>query len=226
MRILIVEDEIYLGNSTQKHLKRYNYQVDLIYDGSKGLEKIKTEDYDLVLLDIMLPGLDGLSILKQVRDLQINVPIILTTAKSEIEDRITGLDLGADDYIVKPYDFNELIARIKANLRRKYQDTVLTNNTFANMMIIRDDLSLNVKDKTINLTLKEFNLLEYLINNSNYTVSKEKIIEQIWGHDSDVLNNHVEVYISYLRKKLKLLNANVEIKTIRGVGYTLKEQNV
>lgn len=226
MRILIVEDELFLSNSVEKYLRKKKFEVDTCYSGKTALEMVKKENYSIILLDIMLPEMDGLTTLKHMRDLKIDVPVILTTAKGEIEDKIIGFDIGADDYMVKPYDFDELFARIKAHDRWKDNKILVDNNHYGNLVLVRDNLSLNFEKKSIQLTLKEFNLLEYLFANHDRTISKEQIIDSIWPSDSNILPNHVEVYISYLRKKLKLMKTSVTIQTVRGVGYYLKDDNV
>lgn len=227
MRLLLVEDEIFLANSVTKKLKNANIDVTSIYNGEDALEEILYNQYDIVILDIMLPGLDGLSIIKKVREKENTIPIILTSAKGETEDKVRGLEIGADDYLSKPYEFDELLARINTCLRRSSNTSFkLDDATFANLTYDRNSLEISTTNQSMTLTLKEFNLLVYLINSTPMVVSKDQIIDQIWGYDNDVLHNQIEVYISYLRKKLKLIDATCEIKTIRGLGYKIEEINV
>lgn len=226
MKILLVEDELFLANLTIKQFKQFNITVENEYDGNVALERIKNESFDAVLLDIMLPGLDGLSILKDARAAGIETPIIMTSAKSSVSDKITALDLGADDYLTKPYDTTELYARIKSNLRRVNNTPTEVDTIVGDLIYDRNTLSLSKGKETIKLTLTEYNLFEYLVNSNGMPISKEQIIDRIWGVDEDVSTNQVEVYISYLRKKLKLLDSTLTIKTVRQVGYYIEVQNV
>ncbi len=226
MRVLLVEDELFLANLTMKEFKNNNIDVINEYNGQQALELILSEYFDVIILDIMLPGLDGISILKEMRAKEIDVPVIMTSAKSSIEDKVEALELGADDYLTKPYDFAELYVRIKSNLRRHNGKSLVSDNQFGDLIYERNNLSLEVANNVMNLTLTEFNILEYLITSSPNAISKEQIIDKVWGYETDVLPNHVEVYISYIRKKLKILNSKVEIKTVRGVGYRLEDTNV
>ncbi len=227
MRVLLVEDELFLANLTMKEFKNNNITVVNEYNGDEALKLILSEYFDVVILDIMLPGLDGISILKEMRKKNIDVPVIMTSAKSSIADKVEALELGADDYLTKPYDFAELYVRIKTHLRRSNGANNLTiENCYGDLSYERNNLSIEVNGNVVNLTLTEFNILEYLITSSPNAISKEQIIDKVWGYDTDVLPNHVEVYISYIRKKLKLLNSKVEIKTVRGVGYKVEGDNV
>lgn len=226
MKVLLVEDELFLANLTIKQFKEFNITAINEYDGNVALNRIKNEHFDVVLLDIMLPGLDGLSILKEVRSAGIETPIIMTSAKSSVQDKVTALDLGADDYLTKPYDYVELYARIKTNVRRANNAPVDLETNFGDITYDRSMLSIAKGDTVLKLTLTEYNLLEYLIQSNGMPVSKEQIIDRIWGMDEDVSDNQVEVYISYLRKKLKLLNSQISIKTRRQVGYYLEVENV
>lgn len=222
MRILVVEDEIHLSEALSQILKKNNYTVDVVHDGEDGLDNALSGIYDIILLDIMLPKMDGLIILKHLRKEEIATPVILLTAKGDISDKVKGLDTGADDYLAKPFATEELLARIRALSRRKSE--VITDNTLkiGSMELNPATLKLSMGDKEIKLILKESELLELLIIRKNAVTSKELIIEKIWGFDSEVEHNHVEVYISFLRKKLLFLDGDVEIKTIRGAGYILE----
>lgn len=224
MRILIVEDELHLAEALTQILKKNNYTVDAVNDGESGLDNALSNIYDLILLDIMLPKMDGISILKKLRKEGISTPVILLTAKGEISDKVVGLDSGADDYLAKPFATEELLARIRALSRRKGE--VLPDNTlkFGDIELNTANLKLSKGSKDVKLILKESELLEFLIARKNTVTSKELIIEKIWGFDSEVEHNHVEVYISFLRKKLAFLNSEVTINTVRGVGYVLEEK--
>lgn len=226
MKILLVEDELFLANLTIKQFKEYNITVENEYDGNIALERIKNEFFDVVLLDIMLPGLDGFSILEAARASGVETPIIMTSAKSSVADKVKALDLGADDYLTKPFDHFELYARIKTNVRRANNAPTVTETTVGDLNYDRNTLSLVKGSTEIKLTLTEFNLFEYLVTNNGMPVSKEQIIDRVWGIDEDVSENQVEVYISYLRKKLKLLESRVAIKTQRQVGYLIEVSDV
>ena len=221
MKILLVEDEKRLAQSIEYILKKNKYIVDVVYNGEEAIDYAFSKIYDLIILDIMLPKINGTDVLKIIRKEKINIPILLLTAKSSTEDKVTGLDNGADDYLTKPFETNEFLARVRAMLRRKgeiieeeviFEDIKLNNNNF----------TLYCGNSEIPLTLKEFNLMKILISNNKNTVKKEFLIEKIWGFDKDVEYNNLEVYISFLRKKLNLLGSKVEIKTVRGIGYYLE----
>lgn len=223
MRILVVEDELHLAEALTQILKKNNYIVDTVNDGEAGLDNALSGIYDLILLDIMLPKMNGLDVLKQIRKEEITTPVVLLTAKGEISDKVVGLDSGADDYLAKPFATEELLARIRAMSRRK--GDVLPDNIlrFGDIELNPETLMVTCGNKDVKLILKESQLLELLITRKNAASSKELIIEKIWGFDSEVEHNHVEVYISFLRKKLQHLNSKVKINTVRGVGYTLQE---
>lgn len=221
MKILVVEDEHKIANSIKKGLEQESYAVDIAYEGETGFDLASTEDYDLIILDRLLPGMYGLEICKQLRKEHIHTPVLMLTAKGQIFDKVDGLDSGADDYVVKPFAFEELLARVRALIRRP-------KGSFTNTLVV-DDLSLNrltfeVKraDKTITLSSKEFALLEYLMRHPNQIVTKEQIISHIWDYEADVLPNTVEVYIGYLRNKIdKPFPNKPMIHTVRGFGYKL-----
>jgi DNA-binding response OmpR family regulator len=223
MRILIVEDEVPLAEALTQILRKNNYTVDAVYDGESGLDNALSNIYDLIILDIMLPKIDGISILKNVRKEGIQSPVILLTARGEITDKVIGLDSGADDYLAKPFSSEELLARIRAISRRKGEFFEDNSLKFGDLQLNTSTLKLSKDVKEIKLILKEAQLLELLIMRKNLASSKELIIEKLWGFDSDVEHNHVEVYISFLRKKLTYLNSKVTINTVRGVGYILEE---
>ena len=221
MRILLVEDEEYMAQAVAQVLEK-NYTVDLANDGEYGLDCALSGIYDIIILDIMLPGRSGLEILKTLRQEKIAVPVLLLTAKSETEDKVTGLDLGADDYLTKPFEMQELLARLRVLARRKQEITVQSGYEFGDVLLNPYTLSLFCGSQSFKLTLKESQLLEMLMDARGGVISKDRIIEKVWGFDSEAEDRHVEVYISFLRKKLKALGANTSIETVRGIGYALR----
>ncbi|MEG1027629.1 MAG: response regulator transcription factor [Oscillospiraceae bacterium] len=221
MRLLLAEDEKELSDALVEIFKLNHFSVDAVYDGQEALEYLATENYDGVVLDIMMPKVDGITVLKQVRAKGIKIPILLLTAKSEIDDRVLGLDSGADDYLTKPFSTKELLARIRAMTRRERDvtDSVLH---FGNITLNRVTFDLSSDKGTFRLANKEFQLLEMLINNQGKFINTEQLMERIWGYDSESEINVVWAHISYIRKKLSLLNSNVELKAVRNMGYILE----
>lgn len=222
MRVLLVEDEQRLADALVAILKKNNITADHAARGDDGLDYAQSGIYDVILLDIMLPGMDGLQVLKAFRREDKRTPVIMLTARGEVPDKITGLDGGADDYIAKPFSTDELLARIRAVSRRKTE--IVSENaelSYEDVRLNRSLLRLSSGSADVTLTLKESELMEYLIVNAGLIVSKERIIEKVWGYDSEADDNHVEVYISFLRKKLAHVNASAVITTIRGAGYRL-----
>lgn len=219
MRILVVEDEKEIADGISLILNKAGYQVDCVYDGLMGLDYIFGEIYDLVLLDIMLPKINGLDIIKSVRSEGIQTPIILLTAKSQVEDKICGLNIGADDYITKPFDGGELLARIGARLR-KQADSLDGRIKVFDIVIDPSTYKLEKEEKSVKLSKTEYQLLEYLMLNKNQILPKDSIIYKIWGNDDNTDYNNIEVYISFLRKKLKFVGANSTIITKKGIGYS------
>lgn len=225
MKILIIEDQYSLADAIAETLKKENFTVEIITDGQKGEEEALTNIYDMILLDVMLPNKNGFEILKELRKEKIDTPIIMLTAKSEIYDKLNGLENGADDYITKPFHIKELIARIKVILKR--------NTNLENTDIIEfADMKLNLKTGKIScgqneiiINGKELELLEVLLINKNQIVNRETLANKIWGYDSAAEYNNVEVYVSFLRKKLKLLNSQVKIKAVRGIGYKMEDKD-
>lgn len=221
MRILLVEDEVRLADVIGQIMKSQKYTVDIFNDGDSGLDYGLSGIYDLIILDVMLPKRNGFDILKELRRHKITTPVLFLTAKDEISDKVYGLDLGADDYLTKPFATEELLARVRALLRRQgdvvtddcvhYEETELNLSTH----------ELRCQEKKVQLGLKEFNILSCLMHHGNQIVTKELLIEKVWGYDAEVDYNNVEVYISFLRKKLQFINSSVKIKTVRGVGYCL-----
>ncbi len=223
MRILIVEDEEAIADALVHILTKNKYIADACYDGESGLDNALSGVYDIIILDIMLPKINGLDILRRIRENQIACPVLLLTAKDEISDKVKGLDYGADDYLTKPFAMDELLARIRCLCRRR--TNVSTENTivFSDMKLDLQSYELSGKNGSFTLGLKEFSIMEQFMSNPNRVISKEKLIEKIWGFDSDAEYNNVEVYISFLRKKLSHINSGSVIKTVRGVGYRLEE---
>lgn len=224
MRILIVEDEKPLAKAMEAILKKHHYNIDVVHDGEQGLDYASSGIYELIILDWMLPKMSGIDILKEIRDLNIHTPVLLLTAKNAIADKVKGLDAGADDYLSKPFASEELLARIRALLRRTsvIQESDVLH--FADLTLDSNRLELRTS-KQITLTLKETQVLEILMRNSPMVTSKGMLIDKLWGFDSEAGDNHVEVYISFLRKKLLFLKSNVSITTKRGVGYVLMEED-
>ena len=223
MRLLLCEDEIELSNALVAIFKHNNYSVDAVYDGEEALHYLETENYDGVILDIMMPKVDGLSVLKTIRSKGNHVPVLMLTAKSEIDDKVLGLDCGADDYLTKPFVTKELIARIRAMTRRQTEitDSVLS---FGNINLDRLTFELKSEKGSFRLANKEFQMFEMLMTNPRNIISTDRFMEKIWGYDSDSEINVVWVYISYLRKKLLAIDAMVEIKARRNIGYSLEEK--
>ena len=222
MRILIVEDEVQLSEALGAILEKNNYIVDRVFDGESGLDYILSDIYDGAILDIMLPKLNGIEVLKKARKEGISTPIILLTAKGEVEDRIIGLDCGADDYLPKPFYVEELMARIRALTRRKGE--VQSDNllSYGDITLNIGNLALGSKENSIKLTAKESGVLELLINRKDMISNKDDIISKLWGYESEAEHNNVEVYVSFLRRKLSYLKSKVAIKAIRNLGYILE----
>ena len=225
MRILIVEDEHRIANSIKKGLEQESFAVDVAFDGERGFDLASTEDYDVIILDLMLPKMDGMEICKRLRSQEIHTPILMLTARGQIEDRVNGLNAGADDYLPKPFAFTELLARIKALIRRPKNSL---NTTLEYKDLTLDTINFEVKRAGINIKLskKEFALLEYLMRNSEKTLTKEQIISHVWDYDADILPNTVEVYVGYLRNKIDKKAKIKLINTVRGFGYRLGGENV
>lgn len=224
MRLLIIEDEYKLSEAMSESLRRENYIVDVSYDGENGLDKALTGIYDVIILDLMLPKINGFEILKYIREEKISTHVIILSAKSELEDKVKGLDIGADDYMTKPFYIKELLARLRVFSRRngEIQDNSLL---FGNLKLDLKTCEIsNIEtNQSMVLSGKEFALIEFLFRNKNQVVNRNQITERIWGYESDSQYNNVEVYLSFIRKKIKFLEANMRIKAIRGLGYILEE---
>ncbi|MEJ2544401.1 MAG: response regulator transcription factor [Calditrichaceae bacterium] len=222
MRILIVEDEEPLALRIQKILQNEKYTAEVAFDGNEGLEQALIEEYDLLILDVMLPGMDGFQILKELRNEGNSVPVLFLTAKTRMEDKVAGLDLGADDYLTKPFAVPELLARVRSLLRRQ-SDAKTSVISVADIQIDTATHGVRKKGKDVNLTAKEYSILEFLLYNQNHVVSRMSIAEHVWGDNLDMftMTNFVDVHIKNLRKKIG--DEKNLIKTVRGVGYMLKE---
>lgn len=221
MRLLLAEDEKELSNALVAILKHSNYSVDAVYNGQDALDYLINGDYDGAILDIMMPKMDGITVLKKVREYGNSVPILLLTAKSEVDDRVQGLDSGANDYLTKPFATKELLARIRAMTRQKGENTG-SLLTCGNITLNRSTFEISSQKSTLRLANKEFQMLEMLMLNKGIIISSDTFMEKIWGYDTETNQNVVWVYISYLRKKLSMLNANIAIKAVRNRGYTLE----
>ncbi len=221
MKILVVEDEVRLAESVCEILKRNKYLVDMVHDGEDAIAYAMMGIYDCILLDIMIPKIDGIEVLRRVRQDGLSTPILLLTAKSDIEDKINGLDSGADDFLTKPFVTGELLARVRALTRRK-GEVMADQFVFGDLALNKSTFSLSCQDQFVKLSLKEYQIMELLMANPRQLITKERFIEKIWGYDSDVDYNNVEVYVSFIRKKFKALNTHVMIKTARGIGYFLE----
>lgn len=224
MRLLLAEDERALSNALVTILKHNNYSVDAVYNGQDAIDYLESEVYDAAILDIMMPKADGITVLKTIRAAGNTIPVLLLTAKSEIDDKVTGLDCGADDYLTKPFVTKELLARIRAITRRQ---TELTDNSlfFGDLRLDRVSFELVSSSGKLLLTAKEFQIMEMFMKNPSQIISSERFMEKIWGFDSNAEINVVWTYISYLRKKLKILGSSVGIKAVRNIGYTLENKN-
>jgi DNA-binding response OmpR family regulator len=223
MNILLIEDEKPLSEALSELLKQKQYSVDAVYDGIAGEDYALSGIYDAIILDIMLPGKNGLEVLRALRRHGCHTPVLLLTAKSEVGDKISGLDCGADDYLTKPFASGELLARIRAMTRRKGEftgdeivcgDTVLNKSTHA-----------LCHNGSVRLSLKEYQIMEMLMQNARQIIPKERMIEKIWGYDAEAEYNAVEVYVSFLRKKLAAIDSHLQIKAVRGVGYVLEDKS-
>ncbi len=223
MRILLVEDDIRLAQALSKILEKNNYEVDAVHDGQSGLDWGLADIYDVIILDAMLPKMDGFTIASKLRRANINAPIMMLTARSEVADKITGLDSGADDYMTKPFATAELLAHLRALTRRK-GDVIFEELNYGDLTLNLSSYDLYCGKKNIHLSYKEFSLLKVLMTNPGQIISKELLIQKVWGTYSDVEENNVEAYVSFVRKKLNYLKSNVEIETVRKAGYRLVEK--
>lgn len=223
MHVLVVEDEEKVAHFISRGLEEEGYAVEVAYDGKKGLDLIGERKYDIVLLDLMIPEIDGLEVLKNMRAWGINTPVLIITAKSSKEDVIKGLDTGSDDYLTKPFSFDELLARIRALLRRSRKtDTHILE--YKDLILNPYSRKLNIGSKGVELTEKEFMIMEFMLKNKEKPLTRREIAEYVWQNSNDS-TNIVDVYVNFLRKKIESLSANKYIHTVRGIGYALKEEN-
>ena len=220
MKILIIEDEKLLADSLCELLRKKGFSVEAVYDGEAGAQYAELGVYDLLILDVMMPKMDGYAVARKVRSLRLGTPILMLTAKSELEDRITGLNAGADYYLTKPFDTRELLACVNALLRRQgpQVDELTLGNTSLNLA----SATLVCGANRVRLSAKEFDIMRFLLQSGGRNLSKEVILARVWGYDSDAVENHVEVYVGFLQKKLSSIGSNVHIETIRRLGYHLE----
>lgn len=221
MKILLAEDEMSMARAIVRILEKNHYHAEAVYNGIDAVNYLISGDYDAVILDIMMPGMDGIEVLKKIREKGVNIPVIMLTAKSEIDDKVLGLDCGANDYLTKPFDVKELLARIRAMTRS--QSSMDSKISFGNITLDRATFNLTSPTGNFTLTNKEFQMMEILLSNPTHMVSTERFLEKIWGYDAETEVNVIWVYISYLRKKLESLHANIQIKSTRNAGYSLEE---
>ncbi len=221
MKILIAEDEIRLADALGQIMKEQHYHADIVYNGTDGLYCGMSGDYDVIILDVMLPGADGFQVIQKLRESHIQTPVLMLTARDGIQDKVTGLDKGADDYMTKPFDTQELLARIRA-LSRRQGEVIIEEVTFGDLTLDLSTNDLSCRSKSIHLGYKEFEVLKILMSNSRRIISKDILLSKVWGSNSDAEDNNVEAYISFLRKKISFIGSNVEIGTIRKVGYRLE----
>ena len=222
MRLLLAEDEKALSKALTTILERSNYSVDAVYDGQEALDYLKCGQYDGVILDIMMPKVDGITVLKTIRKQGNTVPVLMLTAKSEVDDKVEGLDSGANDYLTKPFQSKELLARIRAMIRNGTSQTT-SMLKMGNVTLDQSTFELSTPSGSVRLANKEFQMLELMMTNPHRLISSENFMEKIWGYDSEAELNVVWVYISYLRKKLAALHADIQIKAARNAGYSLEE---
>ena len=225
MRLLIVEDEVRLADTLRQLLNRQGYTADVYYDGVSGLDNATTGIYDLMVLDVMLPGMNGFQVVKKLREAGVATPVLMLTAKSDVGDRIHGLDCGADYYLTKPFEPEELLACVRTLLRRsggqlQESDTL----TWGDLSLERTTFTLSCAEREVRLSRREYDLMELLMRNGNQVVTKEQMLVKVWGYDSQAEDNNVEVYISFLRRKMTHLHSAVKIKTLRMLGYCLTQE--
>ena len=222
MRLLIVEDDRSVANGLEGLLRKRGYAVDVVYTGVSGLDYALSNIYDLILLDVMLPEMDGLTVLKEIRREGVETPVMMMTARDSVQDRISGLDCGADDYLCKPFDPEELLARVRVLVRRRGKPLEEQEPAFGDLRLERSRMRLHCAEQSIQLAPKEFQLMEYLLSRKGRVISREYLGEKVWGMLSEAEYNTVEVYVSFLRRKLRALGSHVAIRSLRGVGYYLE----
>ena len=223
MRVLIVEDEVRLASTLKDLLELNGYTADVCHDGEAGLDNALSAIYDVILLDVMLPKLDGFTVLRRLRAEGNATPVLMLTARSELSDRVEGLDCGADYYLTKPFEPKELLACIRALTRRQPELRNTDVLEYGDLKLVKNSFTLSCGDRSLRLSRKEFDMMELLMLNRELVITKENLLLKIWGYESDAEDNNVEVYVSFLRKKLEHLHSTVKIKTIRMVGYCLEK---
>ncbi len=223
MNVLIAEDERRLANAVAQILREHNYQVDVVYDGRDGFDYALAGDYDVFVCDVMLPHMNGYDIVRELRHKSVNTPIIMLTARSSLSDKVQGLDAGADDYLTKPFQPAELLARLRA-LTRRQGEVVIDEMQFGDLKLNLSTYELSCGKKSVTLSNKEFEVLNLLASNMGRTIPKETLISRVWGLESDAGDNNAEAYISFLRKKLRFLHSSVKIATQRKIGYRLEAE--
>ena len=220
MKILIIEDEVLLADSLKTLLEAKGFEVEAVYDGESGSEYAELGIYDLLILDVMMPKMDGYQVARKVREKRCSTPILMLTAKSDIEDRINGLNAGADYYLTKPFDTRELLACINALLRR--QGTQVNELSYGNTVLDLESAKLVCGNKSVRLSAREFDVMRFLMQSKENNVSKETLLTKVWGYDSNAVENHVEVYVGFLRKKLASIGSDISIEAVRRLGYHLE----
>ena len=223
MQILVVEDEKRLAEALQQILSEKKYMVDLAFDGQDGLAMALSGVYDVIVLDVMLPKMNGLQVVSELRKEKIDTPVLMLTAKDQIADKVAGLDAGADDYMTKPFSPVELLARIRA-LTRRQGEVIIDKLTFHDLNLNLSTCDLTCSDKSVHLNFKEFEIMRILMSNPGKVTTKDDLIVKVWGYDSNAVDNNVEVYISFLRKKLDFIASTTQIVSLRKIGYRLEEK--
>ena len=220
MKILIIEDEKTLADTLKALLTKKGFEVEAVYDGETGEEYAELGIYDLLILDVMMPRMNGFEVAKRLRARHVGVPILMLTAKSAVEDRVQGLDSGADYYLTKPFDTRELLASVNALLRRQGAEVDLLS--MGNTVLDLESATISAGEKSVRLSAREFDIMRMLMKAGSRNISKESILTKVWGYDSEAVANHVEVYVGFLRKKLRLIGSNVRIEAVRNLGYHLE----
>ena len=223
MRVLIIEDEVRLAATLADLLELNGYTTDTCHDGESGLDNALTGIYDVILLDVMLPKLDGFTVLRRLRAASVSTPVLMLTARSEVSDKVEGLDSGADYYLTKPFEPKELLACVRALVRRQPELRVSEDLTYGDLTLEKNSFHLSCGGRSVHLSRKEFDLMELLMRNREVVLTKETLLVKVWGYETDAEDNNVEVYISFLRKKLDHIHSTVRIKTIRMAGYCLEK---
>ncbi|MBQ2711484.1 MAG: response regulator transcription factor [Clostridia bacterium] len=224
MKVLVIDDEIKLADALGELFRRNKFVADVVYDGENGLFAATTGDYDVVVLDVMMPDMDGFEVVRRMREKKVSVPVLMLTARDEVSNRVKGLDCGADDYLTKPFASEELLARVRA-LTRRQSEMVYDEMSFADVSLNPLNYTLSCGTKSVALGAKEYEIMRLFLSNPTQVIGKETIISKVWGLDSDITENNVEAYISFLRKKLFFIGSTLNIATKRMLGYFLEKTN-